>query len=258
VQNLVDNYSSYWNLVISVGLLFTALFLPYIYLVKKGYFKNTILSIWTILLLIGAFGCLIMPFFALQYWHRWMFMLVYPFSFYAAFGIAKIVKSSNPGKVRVSSLFSNKKVAFMVLLTISLGIAYLFTPLTMLYANKSVPNITGNAVYFSTDPAVPYQDEPSVVEAMAWFNSNLAQNSCVILQHHFLEYGRLYLDSSQHIVYYQVDVDVGVTKAVDSGFSSIYFVWWNKPIGWNENPVPDGFVEVEDFDRISIYSYTKA
>ncbi len=258
VLDSVDYYSSYWNLALSVGLLFATLFLPYIYLVKKGYFKNTVLSIWTILLLIGAFGCLIMPFFALQYWHRWMFMLVYPFSFYAAFGIAKIVRSSNPGKVRFSSLFSNKKVAFMILLTLSLGTAYLFTPLTMLYANKSVPNITGNFLYFSTDPAVPYQDEPSVVEAMTWFNSNSVGNSCVILQHHFFEYGRLYLDNSVRIMHYEVDVDSAVAKTFDLGFSNVYFVWWNTPIGWNEAPVPSGFVEVADFDRISIYSYMKA
>lgn len=258
VQNSVDYYSSYWSLVISVGLLFATLFLPYIYLVRKGYFKNAILNIWTILLLIGALGCVVLPFFALQYWHRWMFMLVYPFTFYAVYGIAKIIKSSTFGKVKFSNLFSNKKVAFMVLLTVSLGTAYLFTPLTMLYANRSVPNVTGNFLYFSTDPAVPYQDEPSLVEAMTWFNSNSAENSCVILQHHFFEYGRLYLDNSLKIMHYQVDFDSALTKTFDLGFDAVYFVWWNTPIGWNKDPVPSGFVEVADFDRISIYSYVKA
>jgi hypothetical protein len=256
VQNSVDYYSNYWMLALNVALLFTVLFVPYIYLVKKGYFKNSILTSWTALLLVGAFGCLVMPFFAFEYWHRWMFMLVYPFTFYAVYGLAKLV--GNPfaaGKLRLSSLFSNRKASGMVLLTLCLGVAYLFTPITMTHANKSIPNMTGTFLYFSTDPAVPYQDEPNVVQAMNWINSNANQNTCVILQHHFLQYGNLYLNGPEKIVHYEVDVDQAVNKAAESGLSTVYFVWWNTPIGWNEAPVPDGFVSVADFGRISVYSY---
>ncbi len=259
VQNSIDYYSSYWMLALNVILLFTVLFVPYIYLVKKGYFKNGILTSWTVLLLVGAFGCLIMPFFALQYWHRWMFMLVYPFTFYAIYGIAKIVaKSSATGKPLLSAFFSNKKASGMILLTIGLGVAYLFTPITMMYANKSIPNMTATQVYFSTDPAVPYQDEQNVVLAMDWINQNASPDSCVILQHHFLEYGRLYVSSSESVVHYDLDVDQAVNKASESGYNTVYFVWWNTPIGWNETPVPTGFVSVADFGRISVYSYMKA
>jgi hypothetical protein len=172
------------------------------------------------------------------------------------YGIAKIVKSSNQAKIRLSALFSNKKVAGMVLLTLSLGVAYLFTPTTMVYANKSVPNLTGTQVYFSTDPAVPYQDQNSVVQAMDWFNQNLDSNACVVLQHHFLEYGRLYLSNSEPIVHYEVDVDSAVDKAFESGFSQIFFVWWNQQVGWGDFSVPEGFTSVQDFGRISVYNYT--
>ncbi len=258
IENAIDYYSSYWMLVLNVALLFTVLFIPYIYLVKKGYFKNCILTTWTILLLIGSFGCLIMPFFALEYWHRWMFMLVYPFTFYAVYGIAKMVGAhSNDRKFRLSILLSNKKASSMVLLTLCLGVAYLITPLTMIYANKSIPNMTGTQIYFSTDPAVPYQDEPNVVLAMNWINQNANQNSCIILQHHFFQYGTIYLTGSEKIVRYEIDIDQAVSKASESGCSDIYLVWWNTPIGWNEAPVPNYFVSVADFDRISVYSYTK-
>jgi hypothetical protein len=256
VQDSVDSYGNYWILALNVGLLFAVLFLPYILLVKKGYFKNPILNIWTGLLLFGAFGCLIVPFFALQYWHRWMFMLVYPFTFYAVWGIAKLVrKSSIQGKMRLSSLLSNKKVAGMVLLTLSLGAAYLFTPLTMVNANKSIPNITGTQVYFSTDPAVPYQDENSVVQAMDWLNQNSSTQTCIILQRHFLEYGKLCLNNSTQIIHYQIDINSAVSKALESGFSQVFFVWWNTPIGWNEAPVPASFIRLQDFGRISVYGY---
>jgi len=144
----------------------------------------------------------------------------------------------------------------MILLTLSLAIVYLFTPITMLYANKSVPNLTGTQVYFSTDPAVPYQDENSVVQAMDWLNQDSTTNTCVILQRHFLEYGKLCLDESKPIMYYQVNVDVAVNKALQSGFSQVFFVWWNQPVGWGDFNVPAGFTEVQDFGRISVYNYT--
>jgi hypothetical protein len=146
----------------------------------------------------------------------------------------------------------------MILLTICLGIAYLVTPITMAYANKSVPNMTGTQAYFSTDPAVPYQDEKNVVLAMDWINQNTNENSCVILQHHFLQHGNYYIKSATEIVHYEVNVDQAISAAEQSGKINIYFVWWNTPIGWNEASIPSGFVSVADFGRISVYSYMKA
>lgn len=254
VQNLIDCYSNYWMLALNVALLFTVLFVPYIYLVKTGCFKNSILTPWTILLLIGAFGCLIVPFAALQYWHRWMFMLVYPFTFYAVYGLAKIARKSTINGRCLSTLFANKKASGMILITLCLGVAYLLTPLTMRYANISVSNLTGTQVYFSTDPAVPYQDENSVSQAMIWCNQNLASNACIILQHHFFEYGQLYLNSSQTIMHYSLNVDSAVNKALKSGFQ-IYFIWWNQPVGWGDFSLPENFTAVQDFGRISVYGY---
>jgi hypothetical protein len=184
-----------------------------------------------------------------------MFMLVYPFTFYAVYGFVKLLrKSSFQGKIRFSSLASNKKATGMILLTLCLGVAYLATPVTMAYANKSVPNITRTQVYFSTDPAVPYQDVDSVVQAMGWLNNNLDAASCVILQNHFLNWGKLYLDNVHTIVTYESNLDSAVNKTIACGFSRVFFVWWNQPIGWNDVSVPQSFVRVQDFGRISVYA----
>ncbi len=43
--------------------------------------------------------------------------------------------------------------------------------------------------------------------------------------------------------------------ALNHGFESVFFVWWNQPIGWYGVSVPDYFVESQDFDRISVYFY---
>lgn len=255
IQSTVDSYASYASLALSVGLLFAVLFLPYLFLVMKGFFRNGVLNLWTGLLLIGAFGCLITPFAALQYWHRWMFMLVYSFTFYAVNGFGRLLRKARENNVQFSSWVFNRKAAAMVLLTFSLGIAYLATPLLMIYTNASVPAVTGTYLYFSTSPTVPYEDVNSVVEAMYWLNDNLDAVSCVALQRAFLRWGELYLDKSHTIVYFEIDVNSTVNPAFENGFSNVFFVWWNEPIGWYGISVPESFVCVQDFGRISVYVY---
>ena len=181
VQNSLDYYASYWSLALSVAVLFAVLFLPYVYLVVKGFFRDRILSFWTGLLLVGSFSCLVVPFAALQYWHRWMFMLVYPFTFYAVYGLSKIVPKLSHRITSGASWFSNKKATAMVALTFLLGVAYLASPTLMVYANTSVPSVSDTYLYFSNSPTVPYQDVNSVVQAMGWLNNTMNGASCVIL-----------------------------------------------------------------------------
>src|SRR4030042_1975296 len=40
VRSSVDYYASYWTLALNVGLLFAVLYLPYLFLIAKGFFKN--------------------------------------------------------------------------------------------------------------------------------------------------------------------------------------------------------------------------
>jgi hypothetical protein len=125
----------------------------------------------------------------------------------------------------------------------------------MVYANASVPDVSGTCLYFSNSPTVPYEDVDSVVEAMGWLNENLDAASCVALQHAFLRWGELYLDQSHTLVHFVVDVDTAVNTGFDNGFSTVFFVWWNEPIGWYDISVPEAFVSVHDFGRISVYVY---
>jgi hypothetical protein len=255
IQSSVDSYGSYLNLALSVGLLFAVLFLPYIFLVVKGFFKNDVLNLWTGLLLVGTFGCLLVPFAALKFWHRWMFMLVYPFTFYAVNGFERLVSKFCESKTHFSSWFSDRKAVTMILVTFSLGIAYLATPLLMVYANASVPVVSGTYLYFSTSPTVPYEDVNNVAEAMSWLNDNFNSTSCVALQHAFLRWGELYLDKSHAIVHFTINLDSAVSTAFSNGFSHVFFVWWNEPIGWYGISVPGSFARVQDFGRISVYEY---
>jgi hypothetical protein len=260
IQSSVEYYPSYWTLVLSVGVLFAVLYLPYLFLIVKGFFRDRILNLWTGLLLIGAFGCLIFPFGALEYWHRWMFMLVYPLTFYAVNGFAMLKNRISNEKGNFFSWLSNRKPLVMILLTFSIAIAYLATPIWLgytglVYANENVSSVSGISNYFAASPTVPYEDVNSVVQSMNWLNENLNDSCCVILQHAFLSWGQLYLDKSFTIVHFEIDASSATILASERDFNKVYFVWWNEPIGWYKIFIPEHFVKLHDFDRISVYVY---
>lgn len=249
VKTSVDMYVSYSDLASSVAVLFCLLYLPYIFLVWKGFLKDRILALWTFLLLVGAFGCLVVPFCALQYWHRWMFMLVYPFTFYAVNGVKKYWNDHKAGKL----LFADKKVSGMICITFLLGFVYLATPVLMSTVNVGLFSVNPVNKYFSFSPTVPYQDVDSVKEAMAWLDKRLDENSCLLVHHAFLFWGQLYLNKSHRLIHFENDLNMAVDKAYELDFSHIYFVWWNEPIGWYGITVPEFFIRLKDFGRISVY-----
>jgi hypothetical protein len=256
VRSAVDYYSSYGYLALNVIVLFVVLFGSYLFLVWKGFFKNELLDTWTVLLLIGSFGCLIVPFFALEYWHRWMFMLAYPFTFYAINAVNKFsVKHRDVKSPPALGVFS-RKVLVILLATVMLGTVYLATPVLMSTVNVGVFSIPLVYKYFSCSPTVPYQDVKGVVQAMQWLNTSMSNGSCVVLQHAFLFWGELHLDKSHVIVSFENDFGAGLAAASTHGFTHVYSVWWNQDIGWYGLSIPNGFVRMQDFDRISVYEYT--
>jgi hypothetical protein len=256
VQSSIDFYPNYGSLALSVGVLFAVLFIPYVYLVVKGFFRNDTLNLWTSLLLVGSFSALIIPFSALEYWHRWMFMLAYPFTFYAINGLNKLLNSrhSEDKTTSFSKLLSNKKASFALLLTFGLAACYLVTPVTMVYANTSIPAVFNTYLYFSTNPTVPYGDVNDVVGAVTWLNGNMGLLSCAVLQHAYLSWGQLYFDKSHTIITFEKDLNQAVQTAYEHGFKQIFLIWWNQPTSWYGVSVPKSFVSVKDFGRISIYT----
>ena len=86
VSTPIESYSSYFDLFYQVGSLFVLLYAVSLPLIAVGYFKDRVFNVWTFLLLVGSFGCLVFPFAALILWARWMLMLVVPLTFFVANG----------------------------------------------------------------------------------------------------------------------------------------------------------------------------
>jgi hypothetical protein len=250
-------YPSYADLLVAVTVLFAFLYLSYLFLVWKGYFRNGVLSAWTGLLLFGALGCLVLPFFALDYWSRWMLMLAYPFTFYAVNGLSKILRGSNGAKSRLGGL--SRKLVFGALdVTIMLSSVYLATPLLMNTVQVGWFVLPYVSAHFSSAPAVPYRDVASVSEAMTWLNSNMVCNSCVIVNLVFAHWSQVYIDKSHVTVEFWNNASLALDDAVNMGYGSAYFVWWNTDIGWYNISIPNQFVPLKDFGRITVYEFTGA
>jgi hypothetical protein len=118
-----------------------------------------------------------------------------------------------------------------------------------------LPSKTLTYKYFSIGPSLPYEDVRSVQQAMSWLGGQMTTASTVILQDAFLYWGQLYLDKSRIIVHFENNADMAVSTALNHSFSKVFFVWWNQPIDWFAISVPNGFVNVQDFGRISVYEY---
>ena len=252
----LDIYPNYLFLVLSVLALFALLYLPYFYLVGKGFFRNEIIDVWTGLLIVGSFGCLITPFFALDLWHRWMFMLVYPFTFYAVNGAEILLKRmSQHGTMLEKFRNFRNKISVMVLATALLGAIYLATPFLMVHVGFGIYSLYPTSRYFSSAPAVPYQDIDGTIHAMQWLKDHMHNNSCAVLQNAFATWARLYLENSQNIIAYINDVNLAVDLALQSNYQKIYFVCWNNNTVWYGTYVPENFKELQSFDRISVFEY---
>jgi hypothetical protein len=255
VNDGVFHYPSYANLLVDVALLFAFLYLSYLFLVWKGWFKNDVLSVWTILLLVGSFGCLAWPFFAPDLWDRWMLMLVYPFTFFAVNGLSKLMQGSSR-RARKLGGFKRKAVFGALGVTMLLGSVYLATPVLMNTVNNGVFVLPYVSAHFCSAPAVPYQDVGSVGQAMTWLNTRMDGNSCAMVNHVFSLWGKLYLSKSHATVEFWNDAGVALDDAVNNGYGSVYFIWWNTNIGWYNVSVPSQFVRLSDFGRISVYEFT--
>lgn len=255
VKSSVEYYAAYWDLALHVFVLFGLLYSPYLFLVLKGFFRHRVLNVWTGLLMIGSFGCLIVPFCALELWHRWMFMLVYPFTFFAVNGLKKFLKRDDSESLQSGMRISERKVKGLVLLTVLLSGAYLATPVLMNTFNVGIFSVSQVCTYFSFAPTVPYQDVDGVIQAMEWLDQNMDSGSCVVLHHAFLSWGRLYLGEAHIIVHFENDANSAVKVALERGFDRVYLVWWNQNVGWYGITVPLCFVPIEDFGRISVFNH---
>ena len=254
----VEHYASYVELFSHVFSLFILLYAVSLPLIAVGHFRDRVLGSWVIILLVGSFSCLIIPFSALLYWNRWMLMLVFPFTYFAVEGLWKVTKC---GKTSSFTGFPNwfkitKKVGIgLSLLTVVLGGLFMSWPL--IEGKYGVIGIESTFRYFPSTmqtSSVPLQDTEGTIQSFEWLNEHMTNDSSVLVHDVFHYWSQIYLNPSHTAVFFNNDIQKASDYALENGFTTAYIVWWNEDIGWyNMRLSNDEYVSVFDSGRISIY-----
>jgi hypothetical protein len=251
-------YSGYFDLASQVLSVFTVLFLLSLPLVFVGFFRNRVLDAWTVFIVCASFSCLVVPFFAFDLWDRWMFLLVYPFTFYAASGLVKVFAAAN-GVVRPSvgwlQWMKVSRKTGVALLSGMVLLTSVYIGATLQNDNYLVFSIPTISRYFSVAPAVPLRDVEDTMEVMEWANENMEDGSCVLVHAAFLDWARLILGENRKIVVYIVDVDGALDVVASYDFDPVYLVWWGENVGWYWFTVPSSFEPVFQSGRMAAYQY---
>ena len=257
VKTPIEFYNSYFTLFFDVISLFVILYGLFLPLVGVGYFKDRALNIWTILLLIGALGCLLLPFAALFLWARWMLLLIFPFTFLVANGLCKVAKSIEGINVnRFLGWFKvTKKIGYGLVL-VSIIVSCLFMVWPLIDGRYGLIEWGGSFKYFPSTmqtSSVPLRDIEDVVEAYNWLNANMEGDSSLLVHDTFDTWTMLYLHQEHKAFLFDWDLEAATKYTTTMGFNSAYFVWWNEDIGWYNLQISDGWSSVFDSGRISIY-----
>lgn len=257
VSTPIESYTSFFELLFDVSSLFVLLYGLTLPLVGVGYFKDRVLGLWALLLLIGGLGCLIVPFAALFLWGRWMLLLVYPFSFFAVNGLWRLTKSLNGFSVsRFFDWFKITKKVGYGLVIVMVIVGFLFMAFPLIDGRYGVIGWGGTFKYVPStmqSSSVPIRDTQGVIEAYTWLNANMDSNSSLLVHDVFDFWTMLYLGNNNRGFLFDSDLGVATSLAVAEGYESVYFVWWNEDIGWYNLRLSDEWVSVFDSGRISVF-----
>jgi len=240
--------------VFSLFLLLYVVLLP---LIAVGHFKDRIFGSWMFLLLVGSFGCLIVPFSGLLLWNRWMLMLVFPFTFFAVEGLWKVAKCGEAFSVsRFFGWFKLPRKVGIGLSMLSVVIGGLFMAWPLVDGKYGVIGVEGTFRYVPStmqSSSVPVRDTEGVIEAFEWLNEHMTSDSSVLVHDVFQFWSQLYLDESHAAVFFDNDLEKASQFALENGFTAAYLVWWKEDIGWYNLRLSNDCVSVFEFGRISVY-----
>jgi hypothetical protein len=242
VGESVSQHVVYLDLVSRVFSFFGVLFVLVLPFVFVGFFRDVVLDGWTVLLLIGSFGVVVVPFFALFIWSRWMLMLVYPFTFYAVNGIGKVLRWSRGfggSALRPLGVVRLRRVAVALAVVVLVFCGLVFSAVA-LPGQVSV---------------VPVGDFDDVVKSMQWLDGRMDGESVLLVHFAFSWWSRLCLNASHWRIYFMDNIGGALGLAGEMGFGRVFFVWWNEVPSWFSLATPSGFVSVFVSGRVSVFEY---
>jgi len=219
--------------------IFALCYLPLLIFVVRGFWRDRLLDPVVGWLLLGSFSVVVIPWFAVPGYQRWLMLLVFPFTVYAVKGFERFRLF---GERRMRIL----KVTILVFMVIGVGYSTgAFSYVGMLPNSYVAVNLVQSSI--------AWDQVDDVKGVLRWLDENAETNSCVLTEERFYGWTLIYLNRANN------DVEViayvanslpqpALEKALGNGFRWIYLVWYTDS-------------DLENFDtlysenRVSIFRY---
>jgi len=231
--------ASYLWTVQDILSIFAVCYLPLLPFVLKGFRRDHVLDPMVGLLLFGSLSVVVSPRFAVPGYQRWLVLLVFPFSIYAARGFER-------------SRFLNKNNAKMlkaiVLVFILIGLGYstgAFSYVGMLPNSYIAVNLVQSSI--------AWNQVDDVKDVLRWLDENAPTNSSVLAEERFYGWTLIYLKRAngdvEIVPYGAASPPWGALKQVlDDGFRWIYLIWYS-------DSNLEGFETIYSQNSVSIFQY---
>jgi hypothetical protein len=231
--------ASYLWTVQDVLSIFAVCYLPLLPFVLKGFRRDRVLDPLVGLLLLGSLSVVVIPRFAVPGYQRWLVLLVFPFSIYAARGFER-------------SRFLNKnnakllKMVFLVFIVIGLGYSTgAFSYVGMLPNSYVAVNLLQSSI--------AWDQVDDVKDVLSWLDESAPTNSSVLAEERFYGWTLIYLKRANS------DVEVvpygaaslpwtALEKVLDDGFRRIFLIWYS-------DSHLEGFETIYSRNSVSIFQY---
>jgi hypothetical protein len=205
--------AGYAGVVVDVFAIFLVCYVLLLPFVVKGFFRSPVLDGMLIWLLVGSFSAVLLPFFAVPGYQRWLVLLVFPFSVYAVKGFERL-------RFTVKGGFWKLCGVLLVFVVAGAGYCSGAFSYVWVFGNSWVPvNMVQSSIEWGQ-----VDDVKSVV---GWFGANAAVNSSLLVEERFLGWVQIYLDKGRTDIEL-VPYSAGVSPpSVDGrGLSSVYLIWY--------------------------------
>lgn len=217
-----------------VGNLSLYVVVPLIPLAVKGFFRDKVFLPILTWLLVASYSLVFFPWFSLNYYWFWTFLLPIPLTVYAGQGLDKIGAFTRKNRIKLlagSLLIGILGFSYATsIISVGYPLAYSYMP----------PGLVSSCVDF--------KEIPNIEEAFMWINENLPTNASVIVPENFQGFAFMF---SRPDLYIRIAPPLlgfnDVTGIVEEKTDVIYGVYFMKSVQTDDIEILTEFGEVGVF-----------
>ncbi len=229
---------NYFSVLAYVGSLSLYVVIPLAPLALKGFFKDKVFLPMLAFLLVASYSIVVFPWFALNYYWFWTFLLPIPLTIYAGHALDR------GGALAVGKRSKKMFVGYLLLGVVAFGYASSVIRIGYPFAYTYMPSGL-------VESCVDFKDIPDIKEAFMWVNTHIPENVVVVVPEKFQGFASMYSRSDLNIRIAPPILSLNlVIDQVENKSEAIYALYFT-----NEVAVSDRTLELlMKFRNVGVYS----